>query len=91
MMVNEKCWSVQIDIDESDERVTQARARMAWRDGEQLVGRGRARRNPGDQDVPMIGDELATARAMADLAHELLDAAVGDIESITHRPAHLRV
>jgi hypothetical protein len=90
-MGNEKRWSVQVDIDESDERVTQARARLTERDGEQLVGRGRARRNPRDQDVPRIGDELATARALADLAHELLDTAIGDIEEITHRPAHLRV
>jgi uncharacterized protein DUF1876 len=39
--------------------------------------------------VPEIGDELAVSRALADLAHQLLDAAAGDIEAITHRPAHL--
>jgi hypothetical protein len=30
--------------------------------------------------------DLATARALSDLAHRLLDAAVTDIEAITHAP-----
>ncbi|WP_369794419.1 dsRBD fold-containing protein [Kutzneria sp. 744] len=38
--------------------------------------------------MPEIGDELAVARALADLSHQLLDAAVQDVEGITHRPAH---
>lgn len=32
----------------------------------------------------------AGQRALSDLAHKLLDAAVGDIEAVTHKPAHLR-
>jgi hypothetical protein len=39
--------------------------------------------------VPEIGDELATARALADLAYKLLDATAADIEQFTHRPVHL--
>jgi hypothetical protein len=39
--------------------------------------------------VPEIGDELATARALADLAYQLLDVTAGDIEQFTHRPVHL--
>lgn len=32
------------------------------------------------RDAPEIGDELAVARALSDLGHQLLDAAAGDIE-----------
>ncbi|MFD7659093.1 dsRBD fold-containing protein [Actinosynnema sp. NPDC059797] len=37
---------------------------------------------------PGTGDELATARALSDLAHQLLDAAPADVEDVTRRPAH---
>jgi hypothetical protein len=55
------------------------------------VGVGLARLNPADLDVPEIGDELATARALSELSHHLLDAAAGDLEQVTHRRAHLRI
>jgi hypothetical protein len=56
-----------------------------------LVGVGPARLNPVDRDVPDIGDELAVARALSELAHALLEVADGDIEQVTHEPAHLRI
>jgi hypothetical protein len=58
-------------------------------DKTQLVGRGTAHRNPSDTDIAEIGDELAAARALSNLAHELLDAAASDIEQITHE--HIRL
>jgi Domain of unknown function (DUF1876) len=85
-----KQWQVVIDIDEHDNR-TRAVARLLTQDTEQLTGVGLARRNPADQDVPEIGDELAAARALSELSHNLLDAAAADIEKITHRPAHLHL
>jgi hypothetical protein len=36
-----------------------------------LAGVGRSRRNPLDPSVPQVGEELATARALHDLAHHL--------------------
>ena len=39
--------------------------------------------------MPEIGDELAVARALSDLAHLLIDATVNDIEAMTHMPAHV--
>ena len=36
-----------------------------------LSGVGRSRRNPADPTVPQVGEELATARALHDLAHHL--------------------
>lgn len=78
-------WRVDIYIDEHD-GVTEATAHMHARDTE-ITGQGTARCNPRDTDVPEIGDELAVARALADLAHALFDATVSDIETITHQRA----
>ena len=36
--------------------------------------------------MPAIGDELAAARALSDLAHNLLDAAAGRIEAFEGHP-----
>jgi hypothetical protein len=77
-------WSVDIYLDET-EGETHAEARLATRDTEGLRGRGRARCNPADWDVPEIGAELAAARALSDLAHRLLDTAAADIEAVTHQ------
>ncbi|QBJ94557.1 DUF1876 domain-containing protein [Rhodococcus sp. ABRD24] len=82
-----KNWSMEIKIDEH-ELQTRSTARLETRDTT-LVGVGLARRNPADRNVPEIGDELATARALADLAHQLIDATVSDIEGVTNKPAHL--
>jgi Domain of unknown function (DUF1876) len=81
-------WSVDIYLDETDGE-THAEARLATRTTEGLRGRGSARCNPADWDVPEIGAELATARALSDLAHRLLDTAAADIEAVTHEHARL--
>ncbi|HVV18491.1 MAG TPA: DUF1876 domain-containing protein [Pseudonocardiaceae bacterium] len=86
--MQEKRWDVEIHIDEHDSR-TRAQARLHNRDETGLVGTGFALLNPTDADVPEIGDELAVSRALADLAHQLLDAAADDIEGVTGRPSHL--
>jgi hypothetical protein len=64
-------------------------ARLHNHDETGLIGVGLARLNPADRDMPEIGDELAVARALSDLGHQLLEAAAGDIEHITHQPVHL--
>ncbi|HEU4425145.1 MAG TPA: DUF1876 domain-containing protein [Pilimelia sp.] len=84
-MIRAKQWTVTIDIGEhDDERRTHALARLHTPDRTELRGEGVARRNPADREVPEIGDELAAARALSDLAHRLLEAAAGDIEQLTH-------
>lgn len=85
-----RTWSVDIVISEhEDERRTRAEARLHSDSRTVLCGVGEARRSPRDREVPEIGDELATARALADLAYQLLDVTAADIEQFTHRPAHL--
>jgi len=85
-----KRWNVVIDIDEQDGR-TRAVARLHMGDTDPLVGVGLARLNPVDPDVPEVGDELATARALSELSHHLLDVAADGLEQVTHHPARLHI
>ncbi len=80
-------WPVEISLHEEDGK-TRAEARLT-KDGADMIGHGLARRNPDDPDVTQIGEEIAAARALSDLAHQLLSAAAGQIEGITHEGAHL--
>jgi hypothetical protein len=50
------------------------------------VGVGLARLDPAGQPVAAIGNELAIARALSDLAHRLLELTIADIETATHKP-----
>jgi hypothetical protein len=72
---------VDILISEEDD-TTRARAVLSTEAGAGLQGSGAARKHPADSNVPEIGDELAAARALSALAHQLLEAAAGDIEAI---------
>jgi Domain of unknown function (DUF1876) len=83
-----KHWTVSIEIGEHDGR-TRAVARLHTRDTDRMAGVGLARRDPADPDVPEIGDEVAVARALSDLAARLLRAATEDLDQVTGRPAHL--
>jgi len=68
---------IAVHLDEDADH-TEARAVVELA-GEEFVGRGRARRNPVDPERPVIGEELATARALSDLSRRLLDAATDAI------------
>ena len=49
-------------------------------------GFGQAKHAPGDPSVPVIGEELAAARALSGLSHQLLQAAADRIEGFEGRP-----
>jgi hypothetical protein len=51
--------------------------------GEHFEAIGRARRNPDDPLRPVIGEELAIARALDDLEDMLMDAAWDKIAAFT--------
>ena len=76
-----KVWTVEVLLEETADE-TEARAVLAAGDVH-VGGWGRARRNPADPEVPKVGEELATARALNDLAHKLLDAAAHEIERVS--------
>jgi hypothetical protein len=82
-----KTWTVQVDIDEHEDR-TRAVARLRMGRDQSLAGTGLARLNPADRNVPQIGDELAVARALSELSHLLLEEAARDIEQTSGVPAH---
>jgi hypothetical protein len=83
-------WSVSLYLAEIDGQ-THAEARLAMAGQEELVGRGEARRNPADREVTLIGEQVAAARALSDLAGKLLSAAATGIEDMTHERAHLHM
>ncbi|MCU7729413.1 DUF1876 domain-containing protein [Actinoplanes sp. KI2] len=89
-MTHTRTWTVQVNIAEDElERTTHAAAVLHTDARSPVRGEGHARRRPTDMEVPEIGDELATARALADLAYQLLDVTTADIEQFTHKPARL--
>lgn len=80
-------WTVTIEFSEDGDKT---RADAALTGGpDALQGWGRARRNPADPDVPAVGEEVAAARALSDLAHHLLEQAAHRIESWEGRPVQL--
>ena len=83
-------WTVQVTLTEM-EGTTRAEAVLEPAAKHEVHGEGVARRHPLDEEDHRIGDELAVARALSDLAHQLLDMAARDVESHTHRPAALRL
>lgn len=80
-------WSIEVSLTE-DPDATQAHAVLELGD-RAFDGYGVARRNPIDPDIPRIGEELATARALSDLQHQLVHAAVAAIEAFEGHPVKL--
>jgi hypothetical protein len=81
-------WHVEIDFNE-DETHTHATVRAQCADDETVTTLGDAYRNPKDSSLPMIGEEIAAARALIALGTELLQRASSRIEQVTHQPVHL--
>jgi hypothetical protein len=75
-------WWVEVFVGEND-GVSTASATLHTRDRNRVSAHGTARLNPLDRDVPEIGYELATARALSALAHQLLELAADDITGVT--------
>jgi hypothetical protein len=74
---------------EEDEKETRATASLELR-GERFGADGRARRSPEDPNVPLVGEELAAARALSALSHRLLEAAAARIEGFEGEQVQLR-
>jgi hypothetical protein len=83
-------WSVGLFITEINGQ-THAEARLVMPGGDELAGRGGARRNPADREITLVGEQIAAARALSDLAGNLLHAAAASIESMTHERTNLHL
>jgi hypothetical protein len=81
-------WHLDIEFDESETH-THAIVRAHLGDGETLTAIGDAFRNPRDLSQPMIGEEIAAARALITLGTDLLHRAGSRIEAVTRHPVHL--
>lgn len=83
--------SLRIDIsvtEDADHCEAVAHVRMRERE---FSGWGRARRNPSDPEMPVVGEELAVARALSEVSHQLVVAAADSLESALGRPVALHV
>jgi hypothetical protein len=74
----DQMWQVNITFTEDGER-TRADAMLELAN-DRFHGFGRAKRAPGDPNLPVIGQDLAAARALSELSHQLLNAAAARIE-----------
>jgi hypothetical protein len=86
-MAEKKTWTAEIVLaetaDQTDATVT---LRM---DNAECIAKGLARRNPHDPNVPRIGEELATARALAELSSKLLKESAKILQDHLGHPVEL--
>jgi len=83
-----KSWRVEVNLFESADDTTAHAVLVAEVPG--IEAKGVAHRNPGDANVPEIGDEVAVARALRRLADRLLSTAADDITAVEGHPVVLR-
>ena len=86
-MAERKTWTADIVLEETPER-TDAVVTLHMGDAE-CTAEGHARRNPQDPNVPRIGEELATARALSDLSRKLLEESAAILEAHLGKEVHL--
>ena len=72
--------SIEIGIDE-DDTTTLVHAVLDLR-GDHFTATGRAKRNPSDPCIPLVGEELALARALSSLEVQIIDAAYEKIDGM---------
>jgi hypothetical protein len=83
----EHTWQVSVTFTEDGDR-TRADAVLELA-SQRFHGFGQAKRAPDDPRVPLIGQDLAAARALSHLSHQLLDAAAERIEASEGHPVTL--
>jgi hypothetical protein len=89
-MTETERWSIELSIGKDDDE-TQAEARLVMKGGDHLFGHGKARHNPADPNITEIGEQIALARALSELAHNLLNTAAAELEAVTHQRVQLNM
>jgi hypothetical protein len=83
----DQSWQINVVFTEDGERArADAVLELA---SERFHGYGQAKRAPEDPRVPVVGQDLAAARALSDLSHQLLHAAADRIEAFEGHPVKL--
>ncbi|MDH2393436.1 MULTISPECIES: DUF1876 domain-containing protein [Streptomyces] len=80
-------WHIDMEFREDGDR-TRAAALVRLGDGTEYRGHGAASRHPSDPPQLRVGEEIAGARAMMDLASQLLQKAHKEIDEVSGRTSH---
>ncbi|MFI9584833.1 DUF1876 domain-containing protein [Streptomyces sp. NPDC052236] len=80
-------WHIEMEFEEDGER-TSAAALVRLGDGTEIRAHGYAHRHPSDPEQLRVGEEIAGARALMDLASQLLEKAHTEIDEVTGRTSH---
>jgi hypothetical protein len=80
-------WHVEMEFQEEGDR-TRAAAMVRLSDGTEIRGHGTANRHPSDPDQLKVGEEIAGARALMDIASQLLQKAHVEIDAVSGRTSH---
>ncbi|MFF7206479.1 MULTISPECIES: DUF1876 domain-containing protein [unclassified Streptomyces] len=83
-------WHIEMEFREDGDR-TRAAAMVRLGDGTEIRGHGNANRHRSDEPQLLVGEEIAGARAMMDLASQLLQKAHTEIDETAQRPSHALV
>ncbi|MDX3800665.1 DUF1876 domain-containing protein [Streptomyces sp. AK04-3B] len=80
-------WHVELEFEE-DDRHTRAAALVRLPDGTEVRSQGHASRHAVDADQPRVGEEIAGARALNEIAMQLLTKAHTEIDDASGRTSH---
>ncbi|MER5355414.1 DUF1876 domain-containing protein [Kitasatospora sp. NPDC002551] len=80
-------WHIEMEFREEGPR-TAAAALVRLADGTEMRAHGYASRHPSDPEQLRVGEEIAAARALNDLASQLLTKAHNEIQAVSPVPTH---
>lgn len=80
-------WHIDLEFEEDSHR-TRAAAMVRLSDGTELRAHGYASRHPSDEDQQRVGEEIAGARALNELAMKLLTKAHDEIDEASGRTSY---
>lgn len=83
-------WHIEMEFREEGER-TRAAALVRLADGTEVRGHGNAQRHPSDAEQLRVGEEIAGARALMDIASQMLQKAHTEIDQASGRTSHTLV
>ncbi|MFE9442368.1 DUF1876 domain-containing protein [Streptomyces sp. NPDC006602] len=87
MMHSAVGWHIELEFQEDDQQ-TRAAAMVRLPDGTEVRTRGHATRHHTDSNQPRVGEEVAAARALNELAMQLLTKAHDEIDQASGRTSH---
>ncbi|MFI6289818.1 DUF1876 domain-containing protein [Streptomyces sp. NPDC051018] len=81
-------WHVEMEFREEGGDRTMAAAMIRLSDGTEIRGHGNAQRHPSDPEQLRVGEEISGARALMDIASQLLQKAHTEIDQVSGHTSH---